>query len=99
MDRGKVMKFIEISVDDAIDILKHAKGQTVLVAVQDLNTDEPAEFHKSSKEIEQREIEKAETIASGKEEYIRYLNLFSEKQCDLKHLSPRGVKRIILLQE
>lgn len=38
------MRYVEMTTDEAIEVLKKSKGKKVLVAIQDLNNDEPVFF-------------------------------------------------------
>lgn len=92
------MRYIEMTTDEAIEMLQKAKGQKVLVAIQDLKTDEPALFYPQTKSDCLLMIREAETISSACDDFVRQLRLFSEKQRDLMNIVPEGLQRTILLK-
>ena len=92
------MRYVEMSTDEAIEMLQKAKGQKVLVAIQDLRTDEPALFYPQTKSDCLLMIKEAETISSACDDFVRQLRLFSEKQRDLMNIVPEGLQRTILLK-
>lgn len=92
------MRYVEVSTDEAIEILKKSKGKKVLVAVQDLKTEEPALFYSRLKSDCLLMIEEAETIASACDDFVRQLKLFSENQKDLMNIIPEGSQSTILLK-
>ena len=95
---GYNMRYIEMTTDEAIEVLKKSKGKKVLVAVQDLKNDEPAFFYPKLKSDCMMMIEEAETISSACDDFVRQLRLFSEKQRDLMNIIPDGLQRTILLR-
>ncbi len=92
------MKYIEVSTDEAIELLKKSKGKKVLVAVQDLRTEETALFYPKLKTDCLLMIREAETISSTCDDFVRQLKLFSEKQRDIMNIIPKGVQKTILLR-
>ena len=92
------MRYVEMTTDEAIEMLKKSKGRKVLVAVQDLKTEEPALFYAKPKSDCLLMIKEAETIASACDDFVKQLRLFSEEQRDLLNLIPEGLQRTILLR-
>lgn len=92
------MRYVEMSTDEAIEMLKKSKGKKVLVAVQDLKTDEAAFFYPKTKSDCLLMIKEAETIASACDNFVKQLKLFSEEQRDLMNIIPKGSQRTILLK-
>ena len=87
-----------VTTEEAIKLLQNAKGKKVLVAIKDLESDEPALFcQKLKKECEQMIVE-ARTISSACDDFVKSLSLFSEKQLDLMNLENIGCEKIILLR-
>lgn len=93
------MKYIEISTEEAIEMLKNSKGCKVLVAVQDLENDTPAIFYQRFKGECERLITGAQTITSLNDDFVHRMDLFSEQQVDILNIRPKGVRRMILLRE
>lgn len=92
------MRYVEMTTDDAIKMLKKSKGKKVLVAVQDLATDESVLFCPQLKSECILMIKEAETIASACDDFVKQLQLFSQKQRDLINIIPEGVRKTILLK-
>lgn len=92
------MRYVEMTTDEAIEMLQKAKGQKVLVAIQDLKAEEPALFYPQAKSDCLLMIKEAETISSACDDFVRQLRLFSEKQRDLMNIVPEGLQRTILLK-
>ncbi len=92
------MRYVEMTTDEAIEVLKKSKGKKVLVAIQDLNNDEPVFFYPKLKSDCIVMIEEAETISSVSDDFVRQLRLFSEKQRDLINIIPKGLQKTILLR-
>lgn len=92
------MRYVEMTTDEAIEVLKKSKGKKVLVAIQDLSNDEPALFYPKLKSDCMVMIQEAETISSACDDFVRQLRLFSEKQRDLMDIIPEGLQKTILLR-
>lgn len=93
------MRYFEVTVDEAIDILRKSKGDKVMVAVHDLeNEEDDAEFVVENKKDCEPMIAAGETIASVIDDYVKELNVFSKKQIDLESITNIGVQKIILLR-
>lgn len=95
---GFKMRYIEMTIDEAIDVLKKSKGKKVLVAIQDLEKDEPALFSPKLKSDCLIMIEQAKTISSVCDDFVEQLRLFTEKQLDLRNIRPEGLQQTILLK-
>lgn len=92
------MRYVEMTTEEAIEVLKKSKGKKVMVAVQDLTNEEPALFYPRAKTDCLLMIKEAETIASACDDFVRQLKLFSEKQRDLINIIPEGLQKTILLR-
>lgn len=93
------MQYIETTTDEAIEILKQSKGKKVLVAIQDLEKDEPALFYPELKSNCVVMIKEAETIASVCDDFVKQLKLFTEEQKNLINIVPEGLQKTILLKQ
>lgn len=92
------MKYIEVTKKEAIDILKKSKGDKVMIAIQDMGHDDVGMFCPHLKSECENMIYEAETIASMSDDFIKQLDLFSEKQLDLMNIKSIGYRKIILLK-
>ena len=93
------MKYIEMTTDEAIEVLKNSKGKKVLVAIQDLEKDEPAMFCPKLKTECFSLFENAETTISVCYDFIKQLRLFTEQQRDIMNIEPHGIQKTILIKE
>lgn len=93
------MKYIEISTEEAIEMLKNSNGCKVLVAVQDLEDDTPEIFHQHYKGECEGLINSAQTITSLNDDFVHRMDLFSVRQTDIFNIRPKGIRRMILLRE
>lgn len=88
---------IEMTTEEAIEVLKESKGKRVLVAIKDLENDEDAVFYQKLKTDCEIMIKEAKTISSMCDDFVKNVNLFTEKQKDLA--KPHGMQKTILLRE
>lgn len=93
------MNYIEMTTDEAIEFLRQSKDKKVLVAIQDLESDEPAFFYQRLKVECESMIFEAKTISSICDDFVKKLDVFTEKQKDLMNIEPHGLQKTILLRE
>lgn len=93
------MHYVEMTIEEANEYYKGNTGKIVLVAVQDLEKNEVAEFVKRGKCECESIINEAETIARVYDDFINQLRVFTEKQTDIRNILPRGKLSTILLKE
>ena len=92
-----IFLYIELTTEEAIEMLKKSKGKKVMIAVCDLEKENVEKFFVRLKTECVELINTAETIASLYDDYIKQLHLFSEKQ-NLQNIEKRGKQNIILLK-
>ena len=91
------MKYIEMTIEDALRYCKGNKKETVLVAVYDMEDEcNLSSFNRKNKKECEEIIRKAETVAKMCDDFVSGLRCFSVKQ-DLKRIEPRGKSHTILL--
>jgi transcription initiation factor IIF auxiliary subunit len=94
------MNYVEMTTEEAIKVLRKSKGKKVLVAIKDLeNDDDDAIFYQKLKSDCESMIQEAQTVSSMCDEFVKKLDLFTEKQRDLFNIKPIGLKKTILLRE
>lgn len=98
-ERWPNMQYIEMTIEEALKYNRGNKSKTVLVAVQDLESDEIPEFVKKGKHECENIIMEAETIARVYDDFVNQLRVFTEKQPDIRNIIPRGKLSTILLRE
>ena len=90
------MKYVEMTIEEALRYCKGNVSEKVLVAVYDLSdANGIAAFQQKRKSECEDIISQAETIAKECDNFINALKCFSEKQ-DLRMIQPRGVMTTIL---
>ena len=93
------MKIIEMTTEEAINVLKESKGKVVMVAMQDLEHEEDmGSFFPHLKSECENIIGEAKTIVLSTDHFIRQLDLFTEKQLDLRNIQAIGYRKIILMK-
>ena len=95
------MQYIEMTIEEANEYFKGTKGKTVLVAVRDLETEEDKviSFIKKNKCDCDNILSEAETIVRCYDDLVNQLRAFTEKQWDIRNITPRGKLSTILLRE
>lgn len=91
------MQYLEMTIEQAMKICN--KNDKVLVAVQSLEDDDcNVLFIKKRKDEYKSLFEDVKTVASACDDFVKQLNLFTEKQ-NIYNIEPRGIQKIILLKE
>ena len=91
--------YIEMTIEEAMK--KCNKNAKVLVAIQDLekdNDDDIVFIPKRRKEYGSI-FEDAKTVLSMCDDFIKELNVFTEKQSDIRNIRPHWLQKIVLLKE
>lgn len=91
------MQYVEMTVKEAKKRCK--KNAKVLVAIQDLEDKNLDVVFTSKKRGDYDELfEDVKTVASLCDDFVKQLNLFTEKQ-DIRNIRPYGVKKTVMLRE
>ena len=89
--------YAEMTVEEAMK--KCGKNAKVLVAIQNLEEENTDVIFVNKKREEYNELfEDIKTVASLYDDFIKQLNLFTEKQ-DIYNIKPKGMQKIILIKE
>lgn len=91
------MQYVEMTVKEAKKRCK--KNAKVLVAIQDLE-DENVDviFVQKKKDEYDALFADVKTVSSLCDEFVKQLNLFTEKQ-DIKNIRPCGIQKTVILRE
>lgn len=90
--------YIEMTIEEAMK--KCNKNTKVLVAIQDLEKEDDEIVFVQKKKREYDSIfEDAKTVLSMCDDFIKELNVFTEKQPDIYNIRPHGLQKIVLLKE
>ena len=91
------MRYILMDIDEAV---KYCKGKKVLVAEQDLESEnEVIGFERKTFQECKEIIERSETIAKICDDFLNQLRVFSEKQEDVINIRPIGTMSTILVHD
>lgn len=93
------MKIVEMTKEQAVKEIKKSKGNTVLVAICDLEKDESPMFCPRLKSDCMSLFEDAETTISVCDDFIKQLRLFTAQQRDIMNIEPHGLQKTILIRE
>lgn len=93
----KPLKYVEMTIEEAMKCCN--RNKKVLVAIQDLEDDNiDIVFVKKKKSEYSTIFEDVKTVASICDDFVRQLNLFTEKQ-EIHNIEPHGMQKTILLRE
>ena len=91
------MKYVELTIEEAMQ--RCDKNTKVLVAIQDLkDTKANVSFVKKERKEYPEIFEDIQTATSLCDDFVKQLKLFSEKQ-DIHNIKPKGIQKIVLLNE
>lgn len=91
------MQYVEMSIEEAITRCK--KNTKILVAVQDLSDESVDIIFVQRKGSDCNDVfEDVKTVASLCNDFVKQLELFTEKQ-DIRNIKPYGLQRTVLLKE
>lgn len=92
------MRYIEVTIEQALAMNKGDKNSKVLVAVNNLENDDVAAFVKKTRNECEKIIKDAETLVQNCDDFMECLMCYSERQ-DLRAIRPVGVLSTILVRE
>lgn len=92
------MNYVEMTTDEAIEVLRKSKGKRVLLTIKNLEDDNDAIFYQKLKSECEAMIKEAQTIFSACDEFVKKLDLFTTKQ-NLLDINNIGLCKTILLKE
>ena len=91
------MKYVEMTIEEAMR--RCNKNKKVLVAIQDLEDENVDVIFVQKERDEYKEMfEDVKTVASACDNFVKQLNLFTEKQ-NIYNIEPHGIQKIVLLKE
>ncbi len=95
---GNTMRYVEMTLEEAVKECN--KNTKVLVAMQNLaeKDDSDVIFIPKKREEYTKMFEDVKTAASLCNDFVRQLNLFTERQ-DIRNIKPQGFQKIVLLRE
>lgn len=93
-----MLQYVEMTIEEA---MKHCnKNKKVLVAIQDLEDDQPASLDYVQRDRSEYPLifKDIQTAVSICDDFVKQFRLFTEKQ-EIPNIKPRGQQRIVLLRE
>ena len=92
------MNYIEVTIEQALEMNKGDKNSKVLVAINDLEKNDVASFVKKTRNECEKIIKDAETLVQNCDDFMECLMCYSERQ-DLRSIQPIGVLSTILVRQ
>lgn len=92
------MKYIEVTIEQALEMNKGDKNSKVLVAINNLGKNDVAAFVKKTRNECEKIIKDAETLVQNCDDFMDCLLCYSEKQ-DLKSIRSVGMLSTILVRQ
>ena len=94
------MNYLEVTTEEAIEMLKKSNGKRVLVATKNLESGEDeVVFCAWLKSECEGMIQEAKTISTMCDDFVNKLDLYTEQQKDLYNIQPIGFQQTILLKD
>lgn len=94
------MNYLEVTTEEAIEMLKKSNGKRVLVATKNLESGEDEVVFCAWLKSECEEmIQEAKTISTMCDDFVKKLDLYTEQQKDLYNIQPIGFQQTILLND
>ena len=92
------MRYIEVTIEQALAMNKGDKNSKVLVAVNNLENDDVAAFVKKTRNECEKIIKDAETLVQNCDDFMDSLMCYSKRQENIKSIRPVGVLSTILME-
>ena len=94
------MNYLEVTTEEAIEMLKKSNGKRVLVVTKNLESGEDeVVFCAWLKSECEGMIQEAKTISAMCDDFVNKLDLYTEQQKDLYNIQPIGFQQTILLKD
>ena len=94
------MNYLEVTTEEAIEMLKKSNGKRVLVVTKNLESGEDeVVFCAWLKSECEGMIQEAKTISTMCDDFVNKLDLYTEQQKDLYNIQPIGFQQTILLND
>ncbi len=92
------MKYVEVTIEQALEMNKGNKNSKVLVAINNLEEDEVVAFVRKTKSECENIIKDAQTLVHNCDDFMDSLMCYSHRQ-DIKSIQPIGVLSTILVDQ
>lgn len=92
------MKYVEVTIEQALEMNKGDKNSKVLVAINNLEEDDVVAFVRKTRTECENIIKDAQTLVHNCDEFMDSLMCYSKRQEDIKSIRPVGVLSTILME-
>lgn len=92
------MKYVEVTIEQALEMNKGDKNSKVLVAINNLEEDDVVAFVRKTRTECENIIRDAQTLVHNCDEFMDSLMCYSKRQEDIKSIRPVGVLSTILME-
>ena len=92
------MKYVEVTIEQALEMNKGDKNSKVLVAINNLEEDDVVAFVRKTRTECENIIRNAQTLVHNCDEFMDSLMCYSKRQEDIKSIRPVGVLSTILME-
>lgn len=92
------MKYVEVTIEQALEMNKGDKNSKVLVAINNLEEDDVVAFVLKTRTECENIIKDAQTLVHNCDEFMDSLMCYSKRQEDIKSIRPVGVLSTILME-
>lgn len=92
------MKYVEVTIEQALEMNKGDKNSKVLVAVNNLEEDDVVTFVRKTRTECENIIKDAQTLVHNCDDFMDSLMCYSKRQENIKSIRPVGVLSTILME-
>ena len=92
------MKYVEVTIEQALEINKGDKNSKVLVAINNLEEDDVVAFVRKTRTECENIIKDAQTLVHNCDDFMDSLMCYSKKQEDIRSIRPVGILSTILME-
>lgn len=92
------MKYVEVTIEQALEMNKGDKNSKVLVAINNLEEDDVVAFVRKTRTECENIIKDAQTLVHNCDDFMDSLMCYSKRQENIKSIRPIGVLSTILME-
>lgn len=92
------MKYVEVTIEQALEMNKGDKNSKVLVAVNNLEENDVVAFVRKTRTECENIIKDAQTLVHNCDDFMDSLMCYSKRQENIKSIRPVGVLSTILME-
>lgn len=92
------MKYVEVTIEQALEMNKGDKNSNVLVAINNLEEDDVVAFVRKTRTECENIIKDAQTLVHNCDDFMDSLMCYSKRQENIKLIRPVGVLSTILME-